>query len=67
MQATEYVMTIEDSPITIVCVLQTERLHFKEYLFVSHNSYGLTINGRLLTDCTNYTCRFEIASGKAHA
>ena len=67
MQATECVMTIEDSPITIVCVLQSERLHFKEYLFVSHSSYGLTINGRLLTDCTYYTCRFKIASDKTHA
>ena len=33
-------------------------------LLVCHSSYRPTINGRLLTDHTNYTHRVEIASGK---
>ena len=36
-------------------------------LLVCHSSYGPTINGRLLADCTNYTWPVEIASGKGHA
>ena len=36
-------------------------------LLVCHGSYGPTINGRLLTDRTNYTRPFEITSGKARA
>ena len=34
---------------------------------VCHNSYGPTINGRLLADRTNYTLQVEIASGKGRA
>ena len=36
-------------------------------LLVCHSSYGPTINGRLLTNCTNYTRRVEITSGKGRA
>ena len=37
-------------------------------LLVCHSSYGATINGKLLADCTaNNTCRVEIALGKGRA